>query len=402
MMMHGGITAQPEDPSAVRLPPAQAAEALAARPPMALNGGVADPLRPSRAVVGDSLVTVGSLPSNFIAYNASITRFEDLRLMVFRADTQVSVQGPLANDHAANGHAAVPSVPPMPLLSAGETKPEVNTGPRSLKSVQCLGMVALDPQWAPQGCHSILETRSHEQQHPSAEDPRLQVFSGELYVIYNINFAGNRRMQVGRVHVDRRSSKGLHFALVGHQHLDPPNNPERFALRWQKNWSPFVHNADLHFLYESNPPWVLKVDRAKLGAADPCLVAIEVGRGHRQVPWAYGEMRGGTPALRVKEFDGLLTIFHSRCQIPTVIGLQWHYVMGAAVLHDEPPFEIKQCSHRPLVAPQFYCEPQAPQQVIFPVGVVDDGALLRVSYGKNDAAIGLLTLEKATLFSEAA
>jgi predicted GH43/DUF377 family glycosyl hydrolase len=72
------------------------------------------------------------------------------------------------------------------------------------------------------------------------------------------------------------------------------------------------------------------------------------------------------------------------------------------VLHDEPPFEIKQCSHRPLVAPQFYCEPQAPQQVIFPVGVVDDGALLRVSYGKNDAAIGLLTLEKATLFSEAA
>jgi predicted GH43/DUF377 family glycosyl hydrolase len=271
-----------------------------------------------------------------------------------------------------------------------------------METVQWLGMVALDAQWAPQGQHSFLETRSHAQQRPSAEDPRLQVFGGDLYVIYNINFAGNRRMQVGRVQVDRGSPKGPHFALAGHQHLDPPNDPERFALRWQKNWSPFVHNAALHFLYESNPPWVFKVDSTQLGTAAANLMAIEVGRGRRQVPWPYGEMRGGTPLLRVKEFDGLLTLFHSRCQIPTPSGLQWHYVMGAAVLDDVPPFEIKQCSRRPLVATNFYREPHVPQQVIFPVGVVDDGALLRVSYGKNDAAIGLLTLEKATLFSEEA
>ncbi len=218
-------------------------------------------------------------------------------------------------------------------------------------------------------------------------DARLVNVDEHLYVVCE----GGFRMIVGELDFD-----GEDFILKTSESLT--YFPEEDPLRREKNWVPFNYQGKLLLSYSLEPHEILE---PFLDGSEECLMIESTSSG---IIWPWGELRGGTPALRCG--NEYLAFFHSSINMASdhsegkVIP---HYFMGAYTFQKDPPFRITRISKEPIIGRNFYHGLNYPPywhpvQVIFPCGFVFDDDYIWVAYGRQDHEIWMAKLSKSGLF----
>lgn len=247
------------------------------------------------------------------------------------------------------------------------------------------------------------------------EDPRLFVFRGELHLAYvESRFYPKPQPYTCCLKYARlaRTTLGRSKVLAWHAaEIYQPDFGRNDGTSYEKNWSFFDRNGVLHAIYKGEPHIVLELD------GDEVVFAHQSEGG---VVWPWGEIRGGTPPVKLPSGEWL-TIFHS--SLPGPQAPHWRrYFAAAYTFEDKPPFRITSISHRPLLAGSaadgHAHDPRNTDSwkpyVVFPGGLVvvppvqspearvkspagsssqlsalNSQLSYRVSYGINDYAIGV-------------
>lgn len=213
----------------------------------------------------------------------------------------------------------------------------------------------------------------------TAEDPRFIDYKGKNYLIYNdLRIPGKSADRViYMTSGDKNSRIKLDLGL---------NNQE-------KNWSPFIFNEELHFIYKVAPHAIIKLSNNESKE-----LQILEGDMTFKCPkfWKWGEPRGGTPAIKIG--DEYITFFHSSFKHKQKI----IYVMGAYTFEDKPPFAIKKFSRFPIICKDCYSTPikntaDKNKRVIFPTGLIVSENKAIVFCGENDCAIRVLEIDLKAL-----
>jgi len=141
----------------------------------------------------------------------------------------------------------------------------------------------------------------------------------------------------------------------------------------QKNWTFFVHNAELRFCYDFNPHTVCNLKENNTAEA----VAT------KGITWDYGTIRGSTPPQRISDTE-YLSFFHSRKTDPGPPGKNRYYA-GAYCFQAKEPFHITRYTETPVFAGSEKDELwDHSLACVFPCGLVIDGETALVSMGSND------------------
>lgn len=209
------------------------------------------------------------------------------------------------------------------------------------------------------------------------EDPRLFEHAGEMFVSYTNSFPVQGRAAMGLMRIDGEWKSW--FWPFG-RNVCKENKPLRaggpIPKGMEKNWAYFSHDGELFAVYDTPRQVVLKLD----------LEANTVTRfagSDREMKWAYGEIRGGTPPVRVGE--EYFAFFHSSFfPRSTAVFNRSIYAMGMYAFKAKAPFEITRFTPEPLMVGSIHdpC-PQRPA-VVFPAGAVHEDGRWLVSYGHND------------------
>lgn len=112
------------------------------------------------------------------------------------------------------------------------------------------------------------------------------------------------------------------------------------------------------------------------------------------ISWAYGAIRGGSPAIYVPENKVFLAIFHSsyfHYDIESVV-----YYMGAYIYESQPPFEILAHSKVPILPKGLYSGIDDWKHIIFPSGIlrIKDDIFISIGYNDTKGYIYKIGLEK--------
>lgn len=201
-------------------------------------------------------------------------------------------------------------------------------------------------------------------------------------------------------------------------------NEEELSV--EKNWSPFDYQGSLYFIYRFMPFIVIKVGSfnssinigtMELVSTTHCLTrahATLAGDGanlptghvhahHGLRQWEYGTVRGGTPALLVRD-EYYLTFFHSKKAIQQELGVKRPetYFMGAYIFSAHPPFRVLRISRVPIALDEFYdgqwCQSPPIDYVVYPMSFyfstpageliessrADNTSVIVLSMGRND------------------
>jgi predicted GH43/DUF377 family glycosyl hydrolase len=242
--------------------------------------------------------------------------------------------------------------------------------------------------------------------HDHSEDPRVFSTGKEIFLMYStsefkkyflpfpfISTVTLSRFDLKKYKLETATSLELNLSLT------------------EKNWVPFEYidkqNVPHFYLqYGLNPHKILRIPNPNVNEViheifpkeDVFYITHWDNKGN-----GWGELRGGTPALKVG--DEYLAFFHSCFRDKN--DLIW-YAMGAYTFEGEPPFKITAISSYPILFQGMYesgslntSDPQ--RRVIFPVGFVieqnEDKELIHLSCGENDSAIKIVTLDKAKLIN---
>ena len=258
--------------------------------------------------------------------------------------------------------------------------------------ISYVGIVLLDDSLKPITEPELLNTRDGGSITPSqAEDARVFVYNGSLYLIYNDNIDYERPTPGQRrdMFIAQLSYSKGHFKLSNPVKLF--HETEYAKHNWQKNWVPFEWNNNLLLSYSLIPHEVLFPDLST-GLCQP------IYNTFHPIDWGWGKWRGGTQASLV---DGeYLAFFHSSIVMKSAAsnGISMHhYYMGAYTFSSNPPFEITRTSQSPIIADGFYTISPCDKRVIFPGGFTVNGSNIYVSYGKDDSEIWVAVMDKSKL-----
>jgi predicted GH43/DUF377 family glycosyl hydrolase len=148
----------------------------------------------------------------------------------------------------------------------------------------------------------------------------------------------------------------------------------------EKNWLWFFHENRLNLIYAAQPHTVVEFDSY--------LRPVTERRTETKLGWEFGEIRGGTPPVRVGE--EYFTFFHS--------SLPWthkyrRYFMGCYAFEAKAPFAITRITREPLLigSQQDYWVETKPL-VVFPCGALLNGKEWLVTLGVNDLKSGWIKI----------
>lgn len=297
-----------------------------------------------------------NIPGHPHAFNPSIVRMNDCLLMSFRE------------------------------IVAPNTNPIIPSAADSL-----IGLVWLDNDFNPLGDPYILD---FETAHSRIDDPRLLKVGEEIHIVYSDNneevvTEGGFRMWTAHLEFD-----GERFCLKNKHKLSyyEGENP----LRREKNWVPFDYQGTLHLAYSLSPHLIFQ----PLPETECCFT---IGCSQSNIHWPWGELRGGTPAIKINE--RYLSFFHSSIELASVHSEGKsvpHYFIGAYTFSKEPPFEITHISRKPLVAKGFYTGITYPYywkpvSVVFPCGILAEGNVIWITYGRQDHEIWVAKIDRVRL-----
>lgn len=144
--------------------------------------------------------------------------------------------------------------------------------------------------------------------------------------------------------------------------------------RIEKNWIWFFHDNVPHLIYMTAPHTVVRCSREFVPQQEFVTEA--------ELPWEYGDPRGGTPPVLVN--GEYWSFFHSstnwRQQSPT---RQYH--MGAYAFEARPPFRITKITEEPLLSGSpFNTWGEGKPLVVFPNGSLLRDGVWTVTGGSND------------------
>lgn len=245
-----------------------------------------------------------------------------------------------------------------------------------------------------------------------SEDPRAVEINGKQYLLFNDLLLPKEERSIFSVasfkKIDTRVPRTMHIA-----ELDKDLNIKfvtnlDIQLNWvEKNWTPFEYcdannKTDIYFEYKRNPHKILKLVDPKVNQISHMNYTNEPPFQNLYWPKQWGEIRGGTPAIKVG--DEYLAFFHSGFEDKDEF--VW-YVMGAYTFESKPPFKITGISHAPILFDGIFSSPHLntsnPRlRCIYPAGFVvehkDGRDLIHVSCGENDSAVKIITMDKEALF----
>lgn len=197
------------------------------------------------------------------------------------------------------------------------------------------------------------------------EDPRLIIAGDRLLVAFTYVRHGNIFMALATLDESLEVQDCRIMDTVRRQ--------------WEKNWQYFEHEGRLYTVYFPNPHTV------GWRAGDE--IRIPPAHGAR-LPWAWGEVRGGTPPVRVG--DEYFSFFHS--------SLHCHYVAGFYSFEAKPPFRVTRWPSQPcMIAAKDRW--RGGHAVVFPGGAVMENGQWLVSFGWQDAFCCLKWFDHEELLS---
>jgi hypothetical protein len=263
-------------------------------------------------------------------------------------------------------------------------------------------MVQLDDELQPIGSTSILETRIDLALNPTAEDPRLVVHQGRLFVTYNSAMDGkvlhtNRAMFLTEVGF-YGPNNDLIFHTVRRKKLEIASVQQHT----EKNWTPFSTADQLHFIYNTNPPHIFAMGEDEWQQPGSAVTLTEVSRSKIKIKEPLGQMRGGTAAIFDAARNAFASFFHTKLVINSSTR---HYcaLYFASLYTFSPtaPFEILEVLRFHIVPIGSYREPYRDSEkslwVTYPAGFVRIGDIVHLSYGQNDVSIGIVSLSYEAL-----
>jgi predicted GH43/DUF377 family glycosyl hydrolase len=165
----------------------------------------------------------------------------------------------------------------------------------------------------------------------------------------------------------------------------------------EKNWVPLIYNDELLLAYSISPH---RIERPIDGTHASETFSLSPAK----IPWNWGILRGGTPAL--PEGDEYLAFFHSTKDMASIQSKGQevtHYFMGAYTFASEPPFAITRISPEPIFAKNFYTAPDyktwKPLRCVFAAGYVSNDDYVWVAYGRQDHESWIVKLDKKGLLN---
>lgn len=252
----------------------------------------------------------------------------------------------------------------------------------SFSSDSQMGLIWLDDDFNPDSPPQILDCEN-----TSPEDGRLIEIDGRIYMIYS--------GKGFHIYIAELSFDGFQFHVIHNERLvfegSNPNHRE-------KNWVPFVCNDHLHLAYQLYPYTILAP------ALDGTGVCETISHSKPSIVWEWGELRGGTPALKLNETT-YIAFFHSSTLLETLHSHGEaipHYFMGAYTFSNDPTFQMQQISPEPIVSRLFYSGADYkpywhPVRVVFPCGILMEERFIWVTYGRQDHECWVVKIEKQGL-----
>ena len=218
--------------------------------------------------------------------------------------------------------------------------------------------------------------------HHSVEDPRAWVYDGKLYMSACIYTPPTScRQGVFLLDENLRVQSEIHIP-VGRNGAQPwmSKGPEKNWVFFDADKLGFVYSTAKeqgHQVYLLNDQFTVSEKHATEG-----------------IEWEYGEIRGGTPPVKVG--DEFISFFHSHFYH----GGFYRYVMGAYAFTSEPPFKITRMTRHPILYGNAIDMPKGHdpvKQVVFPCGNTFDGKEWFVTYGINDMVCGWIRIPHVSL-----
>lgn len=255
-----------------------------------------------------------------------------------------------------------------------------------------IGIVLLDRSFKPINKAQILEIRHDTASYAHYQDPRLIELNNTIYLIYS-----------NEIHDGNMVTRRMFIAPLQHENnIFFIENPvclhafEGASKRWEKNWVPFTYHNNLFLSYSLLPHRILKPENLGFCTTESST--------YSEINWQWGELRGGTPAIRIDE--GYLAFFHSS----KVMASQQsegkkiqHYFIGAYLFSDQPPFSITHVSAEPLKHKSFYngtmYNTWKPLRVVFPMGLLVEDDYIYITYGRQDFEIWIAQIDKKELLA---
>lgn len=231
------------------------------------------------------------------------------------------------------------------------------------------GLIWLDSDFQPVGEPQILWDL------PS-EDGRLFTRENQLFLCFNDRISHFRRIFV------------VELQWGGGSFIAAPRQQLSFnAKRTEKNWSPFIWNEEICFIYTISP-----FQMVQIGANGLCHL---LPSKFPAIRWRWGELRGGSQAIPISDRE-YITFFHSSVSNENCV----RYFMGAMTFSADPPFSITGMSQEPIVGSGFYTSDDKSRQIIYPAGVVMEGDFFYLSYGKDDHEVWIAKLDRQKLLDQ--
>lgn len=228
----------------------------------------------------------------------------------------------------------------------------------------------LDPELQPTHGHEIRMDRRFEGEH--FEDPRAVLHGSQLFVscctfiVVNKSWTGAHQI-IAQVDGDWKNVR-RYDPLYGHNGGNTGLNSGS-----EKNWVWFWHENQPHLRYSARPSIVVRFSEDFKPVGEHITQPDLSG-------WVWGEVRGGTPPIRVG--DEYWTFFHSSTPWTTKFR-QYH--MGAYAFEARPPFRLTRISTRPIISGSPNDRwAQGKPIVVFPCGAFLENNRWLVTLGLND------------------
>jgi predicted GH43/DUF377 family glycosyl hydrolase len=151
---------------------------------------------------------------------------------------------------------------------------------------------------------ALLDLRGLSNVPSRAEDGRMINIDGHIYLIYSDDPYPEIKREYFRVYVGEIEYDGKNFSVKEIWGLTDfeGNDPDKR----EKNWVPFQYENRLYLAYSLEPHRILYHEQNR------CYTLFETPT---KISWDWGEIRGGTPAVKIDE-QNYLSFFHSSKVFP--------------------------------------------------------------------------------------
>jgi len=207
------------------------------------------------------------------------------------------------------------------------------------------------------------------------EDPRIVIINDTSIQVYYTNFFLFPWDRMGLAEFTVNPQSGC-LELI-------QNYPQIYVheYRRHKNWSPFIYDNQVYLISSVNPFTVVraKVFHFKFRTPGPSLKQEIISKAPiAEMHWPYGEVRGGTNAVRLAD-GNYLSFFHSYVNRIPYRRLRV-YFYGAYIFSGHPPFHLLAVSPMPIMPDSLYTGPKPVhnelgpeiEYVVFPVSIFLD------------------------------